>query len=297
MACQFGMPEDCPSFDSSILEAEMPVQTQQLSDVKRAEEPIQLRQRALDGIRALILAPTKGRLRNSALKNLPDGALTSERAIAEELQISRTPVREALAVLEQLGIVEQTPQVGVQVRQISLQEATNVLRIREGMEGAAVERIEASGESKRRALEELESSIANMTERRSDVHAFMEADTDFHCSIVRLAGFSSHMGIMQSLRDLIHLHRLQHVLPTKDETEAIIAEHSQIVLALSSTGKAVTAVDQHLVNTLERLSRLSRSVDLVNAMHAAGSLTVGNTETLAQASPQTQKVAAAAAKY
>jgi len=284
-------------FDSSILEAEMPVQTQQFSDVKRAEEPIQLRQRALDGIRALILAPTKGRLRNSALKNLPDGTLTSERAIAEELQISRTPVREALAVLEQLGIVEQTPQVGVRVRQISLQEAANVLRIREGMEGAAVERIEAIGESKRRALEELESSVANMTERRSDVHAFMEADTDFHCSIVRLAGFSSHMGIMQSLRDLIHLHRLQHVLPTKDETQAIIAEHSQIVLALSSTGKAVAAVDQHLVNTLERLSRLSRSVDLVNAMHTAGSLSVGKTETLTQASPQTQKVAAAAAKY
>jgi DNA-binding GntR family transcriptional regulator len=275
----------------------MLVETRQFADVKRGEGPIQLRQHALDEIRTLILAPNKSRLRNSALKNLPDGTKTSERAIAEELQMSRTPVREALAVLEQLGIVEQTPQVGVRVRQISLQEAENTLRIREGVEGAAVERIQED-DSNRRAVEELQSSVDAMTDLKSDVHAFMKADTDFHRSIVRLAGFSSHVGIMQSLRDLIHLHRLQHDLPKQGEMDAIVAEHAEIVRAISAAeGKAMPAVDEHLANTLERLRRLSRSVDLVNAMHTAGGLSVGKAETLTQASPQTQKVAAAAAKY
>lgn len=226
---------------------------------RHKQEPEQLRDQALQGIRKLILDP-----QNSSLR---DGdAFTSERDIADRLGISRTPVREALAVLEQLGVLNQVPQVGIKVRKISLEEATDIVRIRRGIETAAVERIVQNANTNPEVIAELESAIREMDEIRKDVHRFMKADTAFHCLLVRRGALGSRVGVIQSLRDLIHLHRLQqHALPALSDMSDILTEHANVVNTLtSSEERAVNAVEEHLSKTLERLKSAARDA---NAEH------------------------------
>jgi len=218
----------------------------------------------LERLRDLILRP---HVQRGTLRTLKDGTKTSERAIAEELQVSRTPVREALAVLEQLAIVEQTPQVGVAVRQISIEEVEGVLQIREGIETSAVKRLARSAD-RDNAIAELGLAVERMKGLRQDIYAFMEADTSFHCSIIRLSGLGPHVGIMQSLRDRIHLHRLQQQdgLPKNGEISDIVEEHSRMVGSLrAGPREAVEAIEEHLANTLERLRHLSKSQPFAQA--------------------------------
>jgi DNA-binding GntR family transcriptional regulator len=234
----------------------------QSTEGHREKEPIQLRDQALQGIRRLILDP-----QNSSLR---DGdATTSERHIADRLSISRTPVREALAVLEQLGVLNQVPQVGIRVRKISLEEAADVLRIREGIETVAVERIVQNTNGNPEIIAELESAVREMDGLRNDVHRFMTADTSFHCLLVQRGGLGSRVGVIQSLRDLIHLHRLQqHALATHSDMSDIVTEHASVVNSLrSNEEQAVKAVEEHLTQTLQRLRSIVRET---GTGHASG---------------------------
>ena len=83
------------------------------------------RDSALEAIRALIFQG-----------DLPIGVKTSEREISERLggNMSRTPVREALAVLTQTGIVVQYPQIGLMIPAVELEEALEAQHLREALE-------------------------------------------------------------------------------------------------------------------------------------------------------------------
>src|SRR5947209_8772550 len=77
---------------------------------------------------------------------IPLGERTSERVIAESYAyMSRTPVREALAVLTATGVLDQTPQVGVEVHGVDSEEALQALRLRIGMESVIVEELVGQG--------------------------------------------------------------------------------------------------------------------------------------------------------
>lgn len=82
-----------------------------------------LRERALVTIRERILD-----------LRYPPGSLLSENQLAEELRISRTPVREALRELAATGLVRILPQRGVQVSEPSVQDLMEVYQLREQLE-------------------------------------------------------------------------------------------------------------------------------------------------------------------
>jgi DNA-binding GntR family transcriptional regulator len=217
-----------------------------------------LRDQALDGIRKLIFS---GELRT--------GVKTSEREIAEKLHISRTPVREALAILSEFGMVDQYPQVGVAVREVALDEALEILRIRAGVEGVVVE--ELTSQKNSRISEELR-VIADDMEATKDVERFMVADTSFHCEMARLAGFATAVNTIRSLRDRLHLFRLTRLPLTPEEMEPIVKEHQAIVDAISSsssTEEPVNVLRKHFMSTQARFSKYaSESIEAIEAAAA-----------------------------
>jgi len=82
-----------------------------------------------------------GRLRRDIiLKRLEPGQRLSEAGLAEQLEVSRTPVREALRRLGAEGLVVLVPNSGVWVASPSLQEMVDTFDVREGLECMAVER-------------------------------------------------------------------------------------------------------------------------------------------------------------
>lgn len=189
-----------------------------------------------------------------------DGALprtTSEREIEdlaaqEGIELSRTPIREALAVLAATGLIEQVPQVGARVRNIDAAEAVRTLRLRSGMETVMVDEL-ASHEQPE--IDAAQKALQCMSEAVPDKpFAFQLADTEFHVAIALGAGFFSAQTSLQGLRDRIHLYRLGANLE-ESAMQAVLDEHRALLdrIAGRDRERAVHALNEHLTATATRI--------------------------------------------
>lgn len=107
-------------------------------------------QRALDGIRELMFSGVYA-----------PGDRLSEPAIAEKLRISRTPVRAALARLEQEGVVETIPTGGFAVRKFAPEDILDAIELRGVLEGTAA-RLAAERGMPAEALAQLHALLAEI---------------------------------------------------------------------------------------------------------------------------------------
>lgn len=160
------------------------------------------------------------------------GALISETELSRQLNVSRTPLREAISRLADAGLVEVTPQVGTHVSLISLAEVEQATFIRESLESSAFERALANGPVAVRQLRRL------ITLQRSALDSangelFFNADESIHEEIFRLAGFPRVWEVVK--RSKVQLDRARRlILPEVVRSELIFDEHVQLVDALEA---------------------------------------------------------------
>jgi DNA-binding GntR family transcriptional regulator len=121
-------------------------------------------------------------------KVLTPGEPLTEPALAERLNVSKTPVREALLRLRQLGLIEQDGQRGVRVVQLSPDGVRQTYEIREALESFT------AGRAAERASEEERAQIVAAAQRsldaagQADIQGFRAADRELHRRIADLAG-------------------------------------------------------------------------------------------------------------
>ena len=120
---------------------------------------------------------------------LPDQPI-SERQIAAELEIGRTPVREAMRALAQDGLLEIVPARGTFVRSISIDQLCDLYEVRQALEGQAAELAAKKGVTKellafRHKLER--SRTARTDKKLGETYAI---GADFHVEVFRCAGNS-----------------------------------------------------------------------------------------------------------
>lgn len=144
------------------------------------------------------------KLREAILKgDLPAGERLVERRLAEQLGVSRTPVREALRLLEKEGLVSHLPRIGAVVAAIDDAEVLEVYRIREVLEGLA-----ARMAAERISPEEL-AHLAELLHRleelasEGDLDALEKVHREFNDTIYRAAGSPRLHGMINSLGDYI----------------------------------------------------------------------------------------------
>lgn len=185
------------------------------------------------------------------------GQLFSENDLVEdlkELSISRTPVREAFAILAQEGLIEQLPRRGVTVRFIGRAETREILQLRRTLETTVVGQLSKSNQPDR--LYELETLLERMDHATAagDLSSFLELDTEFHCQLARNAGFSTGATMLRSLRDKIRIMGLDSIEQDRDLSGANNA-HRAIVQAIAANNQdlALRLVQQHLDFTSRRL--------------------------------------------
>ena len=128
----------------------------------------------LDRIRRLVLGG-----------DFPPGAVVPEAFLAQEFDVSRTPIREALKQLQHEGLVEIRPKVGTFVREPTRREIIELFQLKESLEGLAASLLARRGDVQelsvlRRNLEE--SEMASLTH---DTDAYARLVHEFHWTIVR----------------------------------------------------------------------------------------------------------------
>jgi DNA-binding GntR family transcriptional regulator len=192
-------------------------------------------------------------------RKLGIGQMSSEKELAAELGMSRTPLREALAVLSRDGLIRQIPQVGFFVVRVDEDDVLETITMRRGIEPVIARQLAEGRPEAAHDLVEILDSILGKMEGASEPH-LGERDTQFHVHLAAAAGFSNGARTLVSWRNQVRIFRAERPL-TKDERDAIISEHRAVVEAIRSgrPDTAAEAADDHLVATAERLSQKSRS--------------------------------------
>jgi DNA-binding GntR family transcriptional regulator len=173
------------------------------------------------------------------------GTLISERRLAETLSMSRTPLRDALVMLEAEGLVLRQGARGVQIRHVAVKDFMDTLQIRLLLEPEAA-RI-ACGKIDPAALDEVEARLHELLARgspaaRDEVRGI---DDRLHGLICEAAGNAQMAGIIRTLRRQTQIFDLKS-LPERFGDSC--REHLAIVAALRSGAPeaAEAAMRRHL---------------------------------------------------
>ena len=176
----------------------------------------------------------------------PGGTLLSENALARELGISRTPLRQAFGQLEAEGLVELYPRRGALVVPISASEADDVHEARELIECHCARRAAEAGADLTGRLEE---AIEAQERALSSAGAgFARADRAFHRAIVAAAGNALLARSYDALADRHQRIAATTVARDPSRIERFIAEHREITAALAAgeAEKAAELLREHL---------------------------------------------------
>jgi DNA-binding GntR family transcriptional regulator len=161
---------------------------------------------------------------------LPPGTSLSETELAQQLEVSRTPLREAIARLADNGLVQVVPQVGTRVALISLREVDEARFVRESLELAAFEAACTIPDRDVSALRDLLASQEDCL-RSGDLPGFFAADEALHATIFSISGYPGAWRAVQ--RTKLQLDRLRRLsLPEPSPIRELIDEHRLIVDAL-----------------------------------------------------------------
>lgn len=180
---------------------------------------------------------------------LKPGERLMEIQLAEELGVSRTPVREAIRKLELEGFLVIVPRKGAYVAGISLKDITDVFEVRAALEalaaGLAAERVTEEG------LDELERSLVQISELSdsNDLGSVVERDTSFHEVIYKASRNKCLVQIVSNLKDKIQRFRAAS-LARPGRTKLAIHEHREIVEAIADRNVelAQTLAREHIEN-------------------------------------------------
>ena len=159
--------------------------------------------------------------------DIPMGSKLNERDIAEQLQVSRVPVREALPILEAEGFAVSRPRRGSVVHTFTLTDAREVFDLRRQLEPLA-----AGFAAKRAATGADTRGIREALQYAADVTADHEPSTrnsDLHDEIMALSGHA----LLQRMSGLLsgRVRWLFRLTPERD-TPSMWQEHSDIVSAI-----------------------------------------------------------------
>jgi GntR family transcriptional regulator, rspAB operon transcriptional repressor len=188
---------------------------------------------------------------------LEPGARLSENELADQLGVSRTPIREALARLRDDRLVEVVPQLGTFVSRISTQAVTDAQFIREALECAAIRRAaERIGDED---LERLEENLRSQERARDsdDLDAWYLLDDAYHRTLCDLSGHPSVWPVSERAKS--HLNRLRRIsLTMPDYMPEMLVEHRAVVDAVGrrDPDAAEEALRHHLRMVLREVPRI-----------------------------------------
>lgn len=186
----------------------------------------------------------------------PSSTLT-ERALAEQSGISRTPLRNAIQRLENEGVLMRLQNGALLVREVTIEQMIEIIEVRQILEpeaaaraAAAVECAENSGHLS--ALQKLHQDMQSYAAGNLPVSTFWQADDALHLTIARLAGYAILPGILHGFRETSRrcpfgrgeMHVADQAREHQDILDAIFAR---------DPGGARTAMHQHFERMRRRI--------------------------------------------
>lgn len=199
-------------------------------------------------------------LREAILKGeLQPGERLMELQLAARLGVSRTPIREAIRMLEQEGLAVTIPRKGAEVAKMTEKDMQDVLQVREALdELAATIACEQMTEEQLsdlvRAMHEFEEST-----KTGDIKKIAESDVKFHDIIYHATGNLKLVSMLSNLREQMYRYRVEY-LKDKKNYPKLLKEHQEIVDGLAAKNKVrvTEMMHQHVGNQMAAVKVMIR---------------------------------------
>ena len=190
--------------------------------------------------------------RQIMIGEIPPGTRMMEVELADDMGVSRTPIREAIRKLEKEGLVSIEPRRGAYASEISIKDMVDVLEVREFLEGMA-----AGLASKRITEEEIEALKHSIDAYRDAVEAgateeIIEEDEIFHKLIVDCSGNKTLIQMINQVQELALRFRYIYY-EDFSRYQNMPNEHQEILDAVLSGDPEVArkAADEHVLRLKE----------------------------------------------
>ncbi|MCQ2509973.1 MAG: GntR family transcriptional regulator [Lachnospiraceae bacterium] len=203
-------------------------------------------------------------LRRAILQgNLKPGERLMEIKLANRMGVSRTPIREAIRMLELEGLVVMIPRKGAQVAKITEKDLRDVLEVRMGLEQLAIkfasQRIsDIQIDELFRASKEFAKAVSeeNLTE-------IAEADVHFHDLIYKATGNERLIQLLNNLREQMYRYRIEY-LKSQAIRDSLVKEHDILCEKLKARDMegAIEIMESHIGRQEEYiLQNLHKAMD------------------------------------
>ncbi len=184
-----------------------------------------------------------------------------EAAIAEELGVSRTPVREAFRQLELEGLIRIVPNKGAYVTGISVSDVADIYEIRSLLEGLCARW--ATKKITKDRIEELEEIIllSEFHLEKGHYEQLIELDNRFHMSLYEACESKMLIHLLKDFHQYVQKQR-QQTLSNHERSAAAVAEHKSIMEAIrdGNAQLAESLADEHICNAYKNMVKCGLSI-------------------------------------
>lgn len=199
-------------------------------------------------------------LREAIFKgDLKPGERLMELQLAAKLGVSRTPVREAIRMLEQEGLAITIPRKGAEVAKMTEKDMEDVLQIRKALDELAARA--ACDKMTEQQIAALTLSVKNFENsiHAGDLKKTIEYDVEFHDIIYEASDNPKLVTLLNNLREQIYRYRVEY-LKEKENHPMLLKEHEEILEALKRKDKegVVKAMCDHIRNQAEAVKNIIR---------------------------------------
>ncbi len=188
---------------------------------------------------------------------LPPGAAIVEKDITHQLGISRTPVRDAVRLLAEEGLINIRPQSGTFVALINREQLEEGRLIRRALEIEGIKLAVQNVTQER--IDTLQGIIAAQERAggRGDHVMFLDLDDRFHRSISEMSGHARLWKVIAGVKAQLDRMRLMAV-PLPGQDRRVIGQHRAIADALQKRNeeRCVRALEHHLDDAYAQLTKV-----------------------------------------
>lgn len=200
-------------------------------------------------------------LREAILKGeLKPGERLMELQLASKLGVSRTPIREAIRMLELEGLAVTIPRKGAEVAKMTVKDMEDVLEVREALDELAAKiACNKITEEQLQTLSKVKDAFEEST-KTTDIKQIAMYDEKFHDVIYESTGNVRLVNLLNNLREQIYRYRVEY-LKNVEVYPRLIKEHETILKALQDRNQelVVEAMRDHVENQATAVTQIIRT--------------------------------------
>jgi DNA-binding GntR family transcriptional regulator len=223
-------------------------------DIKPLETGLSIRNQAYTALKQAIIA--------ADVYSRPDEIRLDERALSQQLGVSRTPVREAMTVLEQEGFLRTEPRRGIFIVRKTKRQIVEMIEVWAALEGMAA-RLAAQRASEQDFVA-LRRMFDEFIEIKPSEHIddYSDANIAFHQRIIRLSSSDLIASLTENL--ILHVRAIRKAtISHGDRAQRSLTDHLNIIEALSrrDVEGAETMSRQHALGLAAHVEKFCSFLD------------------------------------